>query len=288
MEKYLIPYFGTTPLPDIFQADIQKYIKEIRQPDGRPLSKSFLSKHIVTLREIFERAEENSLVPKNPVKNIVLPAEAPKTPERNYWTWQETEKAKEWLHCYHPKRTTHKGLTGAEGLIILLETGMRRSELLGLRWEDIRWEQRGIHVQRAVVPTTGEIVIGSTKTERSNRFIPVSESFLIWLKSLPRFGAYVIPGPDPDTPRSPNGWACVFKKIMEALCRDTGLPPLSPHELRHTFGTILRERGADIYTISQVMGHSSVSVTEHIYVHNDIQVLRERMKFIVPPAAKTS
>lgn len=278
VRKYLIPYFGDTPLPDIRQVDLQKYIQEIRQPDGALLARSTLEKHILCLSEIFERAEENLLIHGNPAKHLALPAAAPKTPERDYWTEAEAEQAKRWAKAYQPGKRSRDGLTGAEGIVILLETGLRRSELLGLQWDDIRWSQHGIHVQRAVVPTTGEIVIGGTKSERSDRFVPVSADFLNWLRTLPQTGRYIIPGPDPDLPRSPNGWASAFRVLMQRLSAETGLPALTPHELRHTYGTVLRERGVDIYTISRVMGHASVAITEQIYVHNDIEVLSRQMQ----------
>lgn len=282
VEKYLIPYFGGTALPDIRQSDLQLYLQEIRQADGRPLAHSTLKKHVLCLEEIFDRAEENKLIHGNPAKHLIIPKSAPRAPERDYWTADEAETAKEWAIAYEPKRKRRDGCSGAESIVILLETGLRRSELLGLRWEDIRWSQQGIHVQRAVVPTTGEIVIGGTKTERSDRFVPVSESFLAWLKTLPRTGDYVIPGKEPDEPRSPNGWGKSFKALMKELAEQTGLPVLEPHELRHTFGTVLRERGVDIYTISRVLGHSSVAITEKIYVHNDIAVLRRQMQIGAP------
>ena len=282
VEKYLIPYFGKTALPDIRQADLQLYLQEIRKADGSPLSQSTLKKHVLCLEEIFDRAEENKLIYGNPAKHLIIPKSAPKAPERDYWTEAEAEIAREWARNYEPARKSQSGYTGAESILILLETGLRRSELLGLRWEDIRWQQRGIHVQRAVVPTTGEIVIGGTKTERSDRFVPVSEEFLGWLFTLPRAGDYVIPGKEPDEPRSPNGWGKSFKALMRKLSEQTGLPELEPHELRHTFGTVLRERGVDIYTISRVLGHSSVAVTEKIYVHNDITVLRRQMQIGQP------
>ena len=59
--------------------------------------------------------------------------------------------------------------------------------------------------------------------------------------------------------------------------KETGLPILTPHELRHTFGTLLRENDVDIYTIQKVLGHSAITVTSGIYVHNDIEVLRKRL-----------
>ena len=62
------------------------------------------------------------------------------------------------------------------------------------------------------------------------------------------------------------------------MSEETKLPELSPHELRHTYGTTLRENGVDISTIQKVMGHSDISVTAAIYVHNDLEVLRREMK----------
>lgn len=286
VEKYLIPYFGNCPLGIIRAVDLQKYINEIRQPDGSPLAKSTLQKHILILREIFERAEENMLISRSPAKTLALPTQAEDPEERPYWSAEMAEIAKAWAKAYEPAHVTVPGYNGAEGIVIILETGLRRSELCALKWADIEWNRGLIHVHQAVVPTTGKLVMDGTKTKASERYIPVSESFLDWLAALPRHGEYVIAGTDGDF-RSPSGWARSFKVIMNKLSEDTGLPALTPHELRHSYGTMLRERGVDIYTISRVMGHSSVGVTEKIYVHNDIEVLRRKMQF-APKKGKVS
>lgn len=279
VDKYLIPHFGNTPLSAIMQVDLQRYLNTVRQPSGDPLAKSSLKKHILILQEIFERAEENSLIPRSPARSLSVPKDAPEADERPYWNLEAVEVAKNWARAYKQSRAPHNGYNGAEGIIIILETGLRRSELCALQWADIKWNRSLIHVHQAVVPTTGKLVLDSTKTKSSDRYIPVSEEFLDWLASLPRHGKYVIPGTNPNSPRSPNGWATSIEAIMTKLCAETGLPHLTPHELRHTYGTILRERDVDIYTISRVMGHSSVSVTEGVYVHNDIEVLRRKMGY---------
>ena len=56
------------------------------------------------------------------------------------------------------------------------------------------------------------------------------------------------------------------------------IPILSPHELRHSFGTRLRRRGVDIYTIQKVMGHKDIKITSETYVHSEIDVLKKAMK----------
>ena len=81
-----------------------------------------------------------------------------------------------------------------------------------------------------------------------------------------------------DGPMSPNTYDKYFSKFMNELVEKAGLPKLTPHELRHTYGTIKREEGIDLYTIQKVMGHADISVTASIYVHNDIEVLRKQLK----------
>lgn len=62
------------------------------------------------------------------------------------------------------------------------------------------------------------------------------------------------------------------------MAEDCNLPFLTLHELRHTYGTVLREKGVDIYSISKLLGHASIEVTAKIYVHNDLEVLRSAIE----------
>lgn len=289
VEKYMIPYFGSCPIGIIMAADLQKYLNEVRKADGSPLAKSTMKKHILILQAMFGSAADNMLIPRAPAKALSIPSDAKEPEERAYWTEEMAEIGKAWAKAYKPKRITHEGYNGAEGIVIILETGLRRSELCALKWSDIDWAQCMIRVTEGAVPTTGKIVVDKPKTECSERYVPVSEDFLDWLAALPRHSEYVIPGQSPTKPRSPNGWAAAFAILMDRLCADCKLPVLTPHELRHTYGTVLRERKVDIYTISHVMGHSSVEVTEQIYVHNDLDVLRDNMRLSpVPKKGKLS
>lgn len=69
---------------------------------------------------------------------------------------------------------------------------------------------------------------------------------------------------------------------MIALNRDyPEIPMLTAHELRHTYGTRLRRAGVDIYTIQKIMGHKDIKMTSEIYVHNEIDTLREALKDVL-------
>lgn len=262
VRKYLIPFFGKAKLDRIKQIDIQKYFNTVKSDDGTPLAKSTLEKHKMILKSIFEAAIDNDYCTKNPVKNITIP-EPKKSGTRPVYTAAQADavmKLSQEMQYWD--------------ILIMLHTGIRRSELIGLQWQDIDLERRIMHIQRAVVQTKGEIVIGAPKTETSDRLIPFSENLAEIFRMMPHNGAYVI---GTDAPISPATFAHAFSRRMQKIHDHTGAPILTPHELRHTYGTLLREAGADIYTIQKVMGHSDISVTAGIYVHNDVEVLRRNL-----------
>ncbi|MCR4646245.1 MAG: site-specific integrase [Oscillospiraceae bacterium] len=262
IEKYLIPFFGRALLTEIRQIDIQRYFNEVRTQDGEPLARSTLDKQKIILKSMFDAAIDNDLCYKNPVKGIKYQQTAEKC-ERKTYSREEADKVEQFAKS-----------CGQYGVVIMLETGVRRSELLGLQWDDIDTDHRLIHIQRAVTQTKGKILTGPPKSVSSDRWIPISDDFTVWLKELPHTGAYVLGG---DKPKSPYGYASAHSRFMDRASSELDVPALSPHELRHTFGTLLREAGVDIYTIQRVMGHSDISVTSSVYVHNDVEVLRRQM-----------
>jgi integrase len=81
------------------------------------------------------------------------------------------------------------------------------------------------------------------------------------------------------TPHKPNQWSKQLKCFMDKTVAPQDVPSLTAHELRHTFGTALRRRGIDIYTIQKIMGHKDINMTIEIYVHNEVEVLKKSLGF---------
>lgn len=263
VDKYIIPYFGSAHIADIKQVDIQNYFNKVSQSSGKPLAKKTLDKHKLILKSIFDAAIDNDLCYKNPVKGIKFPKVAPEA-EKHVWTEEQAQMVEE--YCIKHDRLD---------IVAYLNTGVRRSELLGLMWSDINFDMQVMHIQRAVVQTKGKIVIDKPKSKTSDRYIPFSAEFLNYLKQFQCGNEYVIGN---DGVLSPSTYNRSFERFMEKMCKEIDVPRLTPHEIRHTYGTLSRARGVDIYTIQRVMGHSDISVTASIYVHNDIEVLRKQLK----------
>ena len=261
VEKYMIPFFNETKLQDITQADIQSYFNK-----HSFLAENNLKRHRMILHNIFDKAVYNDLCRKNPVIDIRYQSTKEQA-VRHAYTQAQADKLIEYA------KTQRWG----EIIVIMLNTGVRRGELLGFKWIDINYEQKTIFVKRSVTPDTIEPEDGDVKSPSSYREIPVSDNFLEYLKTLPHKTDYIISGKTKYGYLTIDAFEDRYRKFMEKACNDLKIPYLVPHELRHTFGTVLREKGVDIYTISRVMGHGDVLVTDKIYVHNDINVLRKNM-----------
>ena len=164
---------------------------------------------------------------------------------------------------------------GYYDFVLLIETGIRRSELLGLLCINVHLDEAFISITQAITPNIRYSKELSIKSNTSYRNIPISTDTADYLKHFISSG-YVIT--NTNTPMSPEGYAHNFKKRMRELSSKYAIPELTPHELRYTFGTLPRENGADIYTISKAMGHSTIEITAKTYVKNDLEVLRKDMK----------
>lgn len=259
VENFLIPFFGKANLNDIKQIDVQRYFNTVRNTNGKPLSKRTLDKHKMILSAIFDVAIENELCFRNPVKRINYPKVSDKK-EKHVWTKEQAEIAEK--YCMDHWRLD---------IVAYLNLGIRRSELLGMKWTDIDFQNKTVHIQRALTPSKGKVVIDKPKSNNSERIIPFSADFARYLKSFVNDNEFVI---GTNGYMHPSGYTNNFNRYMKKLSEATGVPILTPHELRHTYGTLKREEGVDIYTIQRLMGHSDISVTASIYVHNDIEVLR--------------
>ena len=264
IENYMIPFFGDAKLNNIKQIDVQRYFNE-----HTSLSETTLKRQKSILYSIFDEAIYNDLCIKNPVRNITYVSDKAKKSKKVY-NDQQCEKAIE----YAKINLLSKGL----GVYIILNTGIRRGELLGLMWKDIDFDNRIMYIKRAIEPdTVGMPVDGELKTKSSLRAIPVSQSFCDTLECVSHNSKFVLAGKTKYGYTSIDGFNKQYRNFMKTMSSELGIDYLSPHELRHTYGTVLREKGVDLYTISRLLGHSDSKVTEITYVHNDIEVLRQRM-----------
>ena len=284
VENHLVPYFGKANLDDIRPVDVQAYFTE----KGKTMSLESLRKHRAVLKAIFDTAIDNDLCLKNPVvKTIRLSSSEGKAEKRSY-------NAEQYAAVLDYVSQHDAGLS----IRVLLETGISRSELLGLRWEDLNAEQCTLTIRQGLVevkdPDTGKrkIVTDGLKTEYRARVIPISRALADALNNLPRKvdkanraykkcydtpvqTQFIFHSPS-GLPERPNNWMHrVYTPVMEAMhAAHPEIPVLSPHELRHTRATLWKDAEVDLYTIAKTLGHGNLDMLAKRYAHDNLEQRR--------------
>ena len=263
VERHLIPYFGKARLADIRQIDIQKFFAS----KSDECSASLLHKIKLCLNGIFDSAIENDLIYKNPAKNTSYTSKVEKH-EKHVYTDGQIAKAKSYFK------------DSFFDVYFLLETGLRRGELLGLMWKDIDFIGKSIRVERSVAEKQGGGVEIVPPKWNSNRTIPISQELTDLLNNLPRKSIYVFPNVNNNV-QTPRSWSRKLERHMKELVKNCHcMIELTAHELRHTRGTQLRRNGVDIYTIQKLLGHKDINVTAQVYVHDDLETTRMAAKIL--------
>ena len=163
---------------------------------------------------------------------------------------------------------------------LIIATGMRRGECCGLKWCDIDWEQRSIHICRnAVKVTDEEIFVKEPKTRAGNRYVYFSAEMESPLREYQKECRYITETYDQrqltaddflfrrqgaQLPMTPTTFTYRFKLIL----KKNGLPQeLNVHSLRHTAASLMIAGGTDVATVAGILGHSQPSTTLDIYTH---------------------
>ncbi len=159
---------------------------------------------------------------------------------------------------------------------LLAMTGMRRGEVLGLKWEDIDFEAGRLAVRRSLIPLGGEVIVSEPKTARGRRVVALDAETVEVLKAqaAPQLAeqqrsgeawadsGYICTKED-GTPYHPE----VVSRYFRQAVKEAKLPTIRPHDLRHTHATLALRAGIHPKLVSERLGHATVSITLDTYSH---------------------
>ncbi|GHU66551.1 hypothetical protein FACS1894184_04810 [Clostridia bacterium] len=262
MNAHLFPEFGSTAIDAIGSDDLQRLI--IRYAN---VSSSLIDQIVMTVRQVFRAAHDDGLITMNPTLKMNPPEG--KEGERHPLSIALT------LELLHDAPEHRYGLLP----IVLLYSGLRCGEALGLRWDDL--SDGLIHVTRSVSfdENSGSPIIGPTKTKAGVRNIPIfpelSESL-----SKPSEG-FIFHGRTKDKPMCQSTFMRHWYDLKEGVPTLLGV---TPHILRYTYLKLLRRMGVDPATQQYLMGHEDCSTTANFYTEierEDIEEARQKMSGLV-------
>jgi integrase len=249
VDLHLTPHFGRLNMSSITTHMIEEFLaKEIRETS---LSPTTIGYHLRVMKTILKRAIIWGYLTKNPAEYIQKPRIARKemdflTPEELRIFLANTEPE------YYPLF-----LTAAL-------TGLRRGELLALKWSDINWATNQIHVRRSLV--LGRLDEPKSKTSIRALIVPpmlISELKKHHLSCPIGELDLVFPNKNGDIMNADN----LYKRHFLMALRRAGLRKIRFHDLRHTYTALLISQGENLKFIQQQLGHSSIQVTLDRYGH---------------------
>ena len=233
----------------------------------RTLSAKTVLEHHRLIHTVLDQAVKEGLIPSNPADRVMLPKAEKK--EVNYFQPETVAAIRDALESEPIKWKT---LTH-----MLLITGARRGEILGLKWENVDFKGSRIYICNNILYTTERGIYEETpKTERSKRYVSLPTETMRLLKKYQlwqyeerlRMGEYFqyrdfVFSQDNGSPMHPDSvtdWLSKFSKRHN-------LPHVNPHAFRHTMASMLYFNGVDSVSISNRLGHAQVSTTANIYAH---------------------
>lgn len=282
LQYQVLPAIGHIQLAALTSSDIQRMINDLAAA-GK--SRSTIKKAYDAVNECFRTGVIQRTVTFNPALGVTLPRANPSDDTLRFFNDDEVRAITETaLRKYKSGKQIYRL---GDAIILDLNTGLRLSELLALKWKDVDLEKKEIYINSSIVMVkdrkdgTNKFVPleqDSTKTFSGTRYVPLNDAAyeaILRLKALNEGFEYVISNSNGKAPL-PRNIDRMFRNIQELA----GFPKdhiYGPHALRHTFATRLFANGADVKMVSAILGHKDVSVTYNTYIH----VIEEQKRKII-------
>lgn len=269
MLKRINAELGPMKIQNIRPDHLNRFYAKLAEPGqnkktGTGLSAKTILEHHRVISSILSQAVKEQLIPSNTAQR----ATPPKVPKHEMKAF-EVEELQAILNALRKEPIKWQVMTN-----LLIATGARRGEILGLRWNCVDWENDRLYLRENRVYTAETGAISTTLKTGENRYVTVSATVMELLRQwqaeqAETFSALKITPSDyiltaengsPMHPDSPTDWLAKFSKRH-------GLPPIHPHMFRHTQASLLISEGVDILTVSKRLGHAKVSTTLDIYSH---------------------
>lgn len=272
LRKRVYAAIGHMRMDKITPRQIQAFVNSLskegaNERTGKPLAPKTIRHNLSFVSDVFAYAVKMGVVSDNPCAKVTLPKN--EQTEKKIYTPEQVQKFLTLLNDEPLKYRTFFNL--------MIYSGFRRGEMLGLEWKDVDFENNIISVRRTSNYTAKKgVYTDTTKTCKSQRTLKFPQEIMDMLKEykaeqdeqalkcgdkwVETDRLYTKWNGEPMQNGTPYFW-------LGAFCEKHDLPFYGLHSFRHLFASLLVNQGVDIVTVSGALGHSTVSTTSNIYCH---------------------
>ena len=258
LKNHITPYFKKKSIQDITPKDIQDYITA---KANTAISLQSIKKHVALLYSVFQNAYRGRIIDENPIDRL----ERIKAPSSK-------------MECMNAQEISSlcSNLVGTQLEVpvkLAAYLGLRRGEVLGLKWEHVDFDNATIRICNTRTEAGHTVIEKQPKTERSNRQLQLTPELVDFLKRQQQKQASIsrwTNEPQDYVVTMDNGKAFDPNYLSEAFHKHlvkNDYKPIRFHDLRHSFASIANNAGTSLRDISEAMGHSNISTTSDIYTH---------------------
>jgi integrase len=275
IDLHVIPALGSRQLDQLTADDIDVFYAALlkggrkNRPGEKGEAKGLAPKTVHNIHVMLNKAKSDAARKGTVVRNVVALADAPslqarKRSEIKAW---EIDQLVRFLDAIARHRM-------APAFYFAAHTGMRRGEVLGLRWRDLDLDAGRVSVRQALVSVAYEATISDVKTGTSRRTIDIDEGIVQvlddWFKTRTEERDGTTPSPDDLVFVKADGRSMhpdIFSQLFDRTVARLDVPTISLHDLRHTHATLLLKAGVHVKVVSERLGHANIAFTMNVYQH---------------------
>lgn len=264
-ENDIKPVIGRMRMIDVKPVHCQEVLNRMVEDIDKPYSRGTIEQTLNTMITVFWAATENDVVRKTPVTKSGVKIPPSEKKSIDFFNIEEERRFLEVARNYAYYRQFR----------LILELGLRTSELIGLTWECVDLKKKEIHIEKTLEYrySVGEWSWGPPKTKYGYRTIRLTNKAYEILRDM--WDSRVVNEKTPDEFKNVvflnrTGFPTknsTYDAALVKICDKAGIKRVSMHDLRHTMATRFVEQSTDYKRLSKMLGHSSIKITVDTYVH---------------------
>jgi integrase len=270
IELHVLPALGRCPLHKLGVEDLDDFYAGLLasgRKDGKPgglKAKTVRNIHVMLNKALVDAFRKGVVV-----RNVAAMADRPSVGARrrgDIKAW-DADQLRAFLEVIRSHRL-------CPAFHLSAHTGMRRGEILGLRWGDFDAAAGRLSVQQALVSVAYDVQISDVKTGHGRRTIDLDEGTVAVMQEWRDVRAAESGGRIPDDTdlvftKADSAWVHpdIFSQIFDRKVEKLAVPTISLHDLRHTHATLLLKAGVSVKVVSERLGHANAAFTMSVYQH---------------------